>query len=343
MPGTFHFLVSLVFTRRRFAKMVRRDRHESDTARRLVEHATTANVSSRVLVHHASALQRSRFQYYDGEYQYYYPYYDYPPEEAKFIGIIPWALKILRIFAIGLMLLASSTICYGIFYWAVMPGNYASRPLFFDYTGTAEYTHHDVVTLDPTVPAVPQKTKKSKRIWNKHVATISATPTTPDSCTYTPWATVDLFAREQAVTWGDTLHPDLMPPQETKDRILQPKQGYYVEVYLTLPESSVNRQTGMFGVAVDLLSQPSGDNDDTKIKLASSVRSARLPHESGWLAVARKLAWIFPITFFGMEESQTVVVPSFRHIVESKEYPLVGLHGVLDLSVLFCIFLLLLC
>ena len=84
--------------------MVRRNRNENDMARRLVEQATNV-ASSRALVHHAAAMQRSRFQYYDGDYEYWYPYYDgrYPPEEDKFIGIIPWAIKILKICAIGCM------------------------------------------------------------------------------------------------------------------------------------------------------------------------------------------------------------------------------------------------
>lgn len=297
-----------------------------DGTRQFVGRAVTAT-ASRVLVNRATGiLQESQFQYHGGQHQnqyYNYPYYPYPPEEAKFIGIIPWTMKILRFCAVGLMLLCSSVVWYGVFYWAVMPGNYASRPLFFDYTGTVAYPHHSVVALDPTTT---QKNAKSKA---KQVSSVTSSSSASDSCTaYTPWATVDLFAREQAVIWGETTHPDLLPPQETKDRVLQPKQGFYVEVYLTLPESNLNRQVGMFGVAVDLLSQPSSSSDKknnnggTALKLASSVRSARLPHESGWLAIARKMVWIVPIIFGGMQESQTVVISSFRHTVESKEYPL---------------------
>jgi len=95
----------------------------------------------------------------------------------------------------------------------------------------------------------------------------------------------------------------------------------------------------MFGVAVDLLSEPfsstttttttTKDHDGTKqqpdlatMKLASSVRSTRLPHESGWIAMVRKMLWTFPILFGAREESQTVIVNSFRHIVESQDFPM---------------------
>lgn len=280
------------------------------------------------------ALQASQQHYYYNDYPYYY-YYPYPPDETvKFIGIIPWTLKMLRILAIGMMLLSSSVTLYGVFYWAVMPGNYASRPLFFDYTGTVDFPHPNITKLhfnhskQQQQQPKEQTTTKSSSSSNTQIVTTEKATESAEICTsYTPWATVDLFAKEEAILWGETIHEELIPPQQTNDRILQPKQAYYVEVHLTLPESEMNRNVGMFGVAVDLLSQqPSKDENrnTTTVKLASSVRSARLPHESGWVAVARKLVWLVPLVFGGIQENRVVIVSSFRHIVESQEYPLVS-------------------
>ncbi|CAB9512943.1 Putative adipose-regulatory protein (Seipin) [Seminavis robusta] len=259
--------------------------------------------------------------------QQYYYYHYYPDDETKFIGIIPWTFRIIKLCAFGLLLLFSSATCYGVFYWAVMPGNYASRPLFFDYTGTAPYPH-----LNVTFSTTPSSTKQEQQHTTLQTSCSPPSVVDADSCStatastttiyysYAPWATVDLFVREQAVVWGvETLHEEALPPPETTHRILQPGQPYYVELHLTLPETQLNRNVGMFGVGVDLLSD---DTNGTTLRLASSVRPARLPHESGWVAVARKLVWLLPIIFGGVPESRSIVIPSFRHIVESQNYPL---------------------
>ena len=124
------------------------------------------------------------------------------------------------------------------------------------------------------------------------------------------------------MAWGETIHADLIPPTVTKDRILQPKQQYYIEVHVTLPESQHNQQMGMFGLAVDLISH--SDQNGTSVLLASSVRPSRLPYESAWLQVVRKMVWIVPFVLGGAEESRVVRIQAFRHIVESQDYPLVS-------------------
>ena len=87
--------------------------------------------------------------YYD---QFYYGYYNYPyPPEEKFIGIIPWALRIIKFIIIGVFLLSTSAVTYATFYWAVMPGNYASRTLYYDYTGTMHYPHENLTSIIPTI------------------------------------------------------------------------------------------------------------------------------------------------------------------------------------------------
>lgn len=291
-----------------------------DDVRRLMVNA----IASAAIIDKCTPRQRlQQFCFPRNHYggHHYYGYYDYPPfpEEQKFGGIIPWLLRALKLCAIWFTLLISSVAIYGLFYWAVMPGSYASRPLFFDYTGTVAYPHRNAtLTTLPTIDNHSRDKKNGEIVTPSSLCT--ATPTSKKSVVYEPWASVDLFAIEQAISWGETTYKDLIPPPTIQNRILQPKQAFYVEVHLTLPESATNQQIGMFGVACDLVSHP--DRDGTVVQLASSVRPARLPFESDWLAVARKLFWIIPLVLGGMEESRVIVITSFRHMLESKSYPL---------------------
>jgi Putative adipose-regulatory protein (Seipin) len=334
--------------------------------RRLAATATTTSPWNLQVAHHHHQHQslQERFFHHNDDYYYYYHPQQYAEEESKFMGIIPWTIRFIKICVLGMMMVVSSIICYGVFYWAVMPGSYASRPLFFDYTGTVPYPHGNV-THTVVVPSSPPPLSTKNCTSSNHQQQQQVTPvfsnnnnndddddpsssllsslssscstTTPPPPTsslykYSPWATVDLFVPEQAVLWGmETLHQQVLPsPQQETTRILQPFQPYYVEVHLTLPETRHNREVGMFGISVDLLSSSSSNNDETTtlLRLASSVRPARLPHESPWVAAVRKAFWILPLIFGGMPETRVLIIPSFRHIRESEKYPLVCKHTV---------------
>ena len=311
-------------------------RDKGNRTRRLGEYGVAASTSTSLVYHNpsqcASHMRLLRYRN-SGRYTYSNYYSPFPHEdEAKFIGVVPWIMRFLRLVAVGLGLLSSSLTLYGILYWVVMPGRYASRPLFFDYTGTVPNPHRNI-TIDPAVRRESTKTSWAASATAPTSSTSSTCSTTASlssetTCISTPWATVDLFSKEQAVTWGEATHRDLVPPPLIEDRLLKARQAYYVEVHLTLPETELNRHIGIFGVAVDLLSHPCANGPS--LKLASSLRSSRLPNESGWLAVARKIFWMVPLIFGGMAENQVVIVPSFRHIVESKEYPLVSFPSVVS-------------
>ena len=89
------------------------------------------------------------------------------------------------------------------------------------------------------------------------------------------------------------------------------------EVALTLPESEINLIAGMFGVFVELQSS-------NGTKLAFSMRAARLPYESPGIAFARKVVFLIPLLIGAVQESKTIVIPAFRHVVESSEQPMVS-------------------
>jgi hypothetical protein len=128
-------------------------------------------------------------------------------------------------------------------------------------------------------------------------------------------------------------------------RLLHPRQAYYVEIVLVLPETSLNKDSGMFGVHAELLSSTSAtlsnipkdngnDTNDppnhdkttatTPLLLARSRRSVRFPHVSGWIAIIEKVILLVPLLLGACKESKTVVVSAFGQYVESKQHPLVS-------------------
>ena len=165
--------------------------------------------------------------------------------EGFFIGIVPLIQKALIIAATATTLLISSIGTYWIFYCLVMPGPYATKPLYFDYSGVAKH------------PAL-ECTNEQAESHEIHPGA--------------PWAVVDLFSKH--IQW-EPFQPDVIPKPIADERLLNEGGSYYLEVSLSLPESELNRRNGMFGVLVELQSTQ-GE------RVASSIRAARLPHETIW-------------------------------------------------------------
>jgi len=159
-----------------------------------------------------------------------------------------------------------------------------------------------------------------------------------------PVAVVDLFSNHNS--WQH-YHPDIVPQPKREKRVLKRGAPHYIEIALDLPESNTNREKiGIFSVVVDLQSSSFGISSKTKKKiyddtattktrtrtattatmgrklLASSTRTTRMPHESFWISVVRKVICIIPHVLGAIPESRRVVVPSYRFFVESDEFPL---------------------
>jgi hypothetical protein len=127
-------------------------------------------------------------------------------------------------------------------------------------------------------------------------------------------AMTDLFSRQDQ--WI-AHHPDIVPHPKAQIRILPRNVAHYIEVVLEIPESERNRNLGMFIVGVQLQSS-------NRTLLASSMRTVRMPHESNWISVVRKIICIVPLMLGALQENRQVLVPSFRFFVESDRLPLVG-------------------
>ncbi len=217
--------------------------------------------------------------------------------EGAFMGLWPILKRFLIICTVGCSILLSSIGVYGLFYLAIQPGQAASEPLFFDYSGIAKH---------PAPPAVCSNETSLEDYCPQHFLS--------EELRGAPWAAVDFFSKHSL--W-EAYHYEVLPRPLTETKILKEGKNYFFEVILELPESPLNRRTGMFMVHVNLQS-----NNGTR--LASSMRAARLPHESLWISTIRKSMWLIPMIIGAAQETRTIVVPSFRHYKESATFPLVS-------------------
>lgn len=210
----------------------------------------------------------------------------YNEQEQTFGGLVPLMIKILKWSGIMLALLLLSGTSYGLFYSAIMPANYATEQLFFDYSRSSASPIQGIFT--------PRKIE--------------------DESFVTPWASVDLFASH---TPWQAFHDDVLPSPRASKRLLQSRQAYYIEIVLKLPESEQNLKAGMFTVVTELLSHDGS-------QLAASRRSVRLPHMSRWISNTRKFICLIPLMIGAMDESRVLIIPAFRYFVESEQLPLVS-------------------
>jgi hypothetical protein len=228
---------------------------------------------------------------------------NYVHVDHAFMGVFPFLGRVIKTLAIGSLLLAISAGSYALFYQAAMPSLSASHSLFFDYTGPLNPSF-----LGKSSPDVLDYTESFYKfygnLYNNHNK-----DQRPE-----PWAVVNLFAKH--TSW-ESLQTEVLPTPIAEHRILKAKQPYFIEVVLTLPDSNLNREPGMFGVVTELYSH-------NGTQLAVSRRSTRFPHQSQWITVVRKILCLIPLLLGAVEEARTVVVPSFRHFVESRANPVVS-------------------
>ena len=160
-------------------------------------------------------------------------------------------------------------------------------------------------------------THASEQLYFDYTCGSPTCPTTTNDLstfqTCIPIASVDIFSKH--APWVAYI-PEVLPLPTSENRVLVARQAYFLEVVLHLPESETNRNVGIFGVHVEL-------QTTNTTPLASSVRSAKLPYESAWIGVVRKITLIVPLLLGAMTERRTILVPSYRHFIESSDDPLV--------------------
>ena len=255
------------------------------------------------------------------------------------LGFFPWLQRILLAMLVSTVLVLMALATYGVFYISVMPALRVEEPLFFDYTcgsdrrpiGIIDLPKQPTTTVDSTTGTencsasghasnecesnLADTTGQSKSNSASSHTTTTTTTTTASSTSSTscyPTARVDVLSRQSS--WV-AHHPDLEPPLLKK--VLAARQEYFMELKVQLPETEVNRLTGIFVVQTDIASH-------NGTLLASAVRSIRMPHESVWISVARKLTCLLPLLVGAFTETKIVTIPALRHYKESKVLPLVS-------------------
>ena len=229
---------------------------------------------------------------------------NYVHVDNAFMGVFPFLGRVFKTLAIGSLLLVVSVGSYALFYKAAMPSLSAAHPLFFDYTGPLNPSFLGKSTPPPLDYTEAFTSTFYGKLYNNHNK-----DQRPE-----PWAVADIFARHSS--W-EALQTEVLPQPIAEHRLLKAKQPYFIEVALTLPDSNLNREPGMFGVVTELYSH-------NGTQLAVSRRSTRFPHQSQWITVVRKVFCLIPLLLGAVDEARTVVVPSFRHFVESSDHPLVS-------------------
>lgn len=219
-------------------------------------------------------------------------------DQKEFGGLVPLFIKIIRTLLrlIFWMLIGGCT--YAFFFNWMMPRQVVHESLSFDY--------------------VPRQTNECSLAENNEISTRMRRDfeefSYDNRCVaWIPSASLNLFAKHNS--W-QALHEDITPAPKTKHRLLNPGQAYYIDLALELPESKQNRDNGVFRIAMDLISH----NNQTA--LASVKFSARLPHESTWIATVRKLVLLPALLLGAVDESRTLHFILFRHFTENKEFPL---------------------
>jgi hypothetical protein len=285
---------------------------------------------------------------------------DYEDCPEGFLACLGRWIRYSIVFSILLMV---SGVSYLAFYHAVMPTVIVSRPLYFEYHHHSSSSHHSNQCSNPSFSTSTNNDKASRNVHdNLHSET---TPTGPLAridlrSRQSPWEPcVEHYYDDKEALSSDILTnpPVVIPGVDHMTSGLTPRRAYYLEAVLYVPESVVNRQTGMMGVHIELYSQPplkshqeittkpdtqeysdtnANDTSDTTQQeavkdevdasprlIAVARRSTRLPHESSWIRTSRQMLCLFLYWIGAMKEEQSIPVSLFRHYVESDGYPLV--------------------
>jgi hypothetical protein len=232
--------------------------------------------------------------------------------------IVPRIKQTLYIVLSCILLFIFSSCTYCTFYCFYIPPNYVSVPIHFNYNKKIP-TH----CSNPEIIGNPINNNPERK-FSVHNCKENELKKERKKLKLPPTAIIDLFAGH---TQWQAIFPDVVPLPKAKSldtevsimsqkaRLLQPKQEYFFDVVLTLPESDTNRKLGMFTVEVELKA-----NDERM--LATVSRSSMLPYESSFLSFARQFFFIIPYLVGALSQARTVSLKCFDRFTESFEYPL---------------------
>ena len=211
------------------------------------------------------------------------------------LPLIIWLVELITCITILAILSVSTYVA--LYNLVIMRGlEVQSRPIFFDYNPEVRQSH-------PLPPIGRVDLRSSKRApW-----AYSCSTKDDSFCVFDDER---IKGSEELCTDNETAKTECQKKEEDHYHpILLPDQRYFFEVTLTMPESEINKQLGVFMITVDLRSSD-------KQLLASSKQSSMLPFESNMIAIFRKLLVLFPLSAGLLAETRTITLLAFDNYVD---------------------------
>ena len=209
--------------------------------------------------------------------------------------ILPFIIWIIKACLILFSILILSIGTYAIIWNVIMQGlDVKSRPIFFDY-------NHDE-SIMPTGIVDMRSTKSAP--WVHACVESTSSNNNGDVC-----ANGDI-SKMSTNHYKDT-DKNEKDVSYSEDSILTSGQRYFFELSLTLPESEINKQLGVFMVNVHLKSSD-------RTLLATSKQHSMLPYESTLVSLFRKTMLILPLASGLLSETRTITLLSFDHYIDAN-------------------------
>lgn len=231
----------------------------------------------------------------------------------KIVPFLIWAFKTLfATFALAILSICSYAILHrGI----IMRGlEVKSHPIFFDYSPENYHMPRGVVDLlsSRIAPWVYTGTTKDDA---GEESTVRSLDRNTESC-----AENFVCKVENGTSCGNHDGAPLIKnfkhlkedEQPHSSAILNQGQQYFFEVVLTLPESEINQQLGIFMVSVQLQSSDG-------FNLATSKQATMLPYESKIVTTFRKFSLTLPFASGLLSETKTIHLLCFDKYVDRDE------------------------
>jgi len=208
--------------------------------------------------------------------------------------ILPFIIWIIKACLILFSILVLSIGTYAIIWNLIMQGlDVKSRPIFFDY-------NHDE-SIMPTGIVDMRSTKSAP--WVHACVESTSSNNNGDVCIKS-----DIKMSTNHYKDTDENEKDI---SYNEDSILLSGQRYFFELSLTLPESEINKQLGVFMVNVRLKSAD-------RTLLATSKQHSMLPYESTLVSLFRKTMLILPLASGLLSETRTITLLSFDHYIDAN-------------------------
>eukprot|EP00551_Chaetoceros_affinis_P012735 CAMPEP_0203667288 /NCGR_PEP_ID=MMETSP0090-20130426/4158_1 /ASSEMBLY_ACC=CAM_ASM_001088 /TAXON_ID=426623 /ORGANISM="Chaetoceros affinis, Strain CCMP159" /LENGTH=404 /DNA_ID=CAMNT_0050531407 /DNA_START=121 /DNA_END=1335 /DNA_ORIENTATION=+ len=236
------------------------------------------------------------FAHYASQHQHQYQHMnmgmdmDIPPFSFLHDRLVPFIKRILHFVMLITAMLCTSIGTYIVLYKLIVPDNFISRPIFFDYN----YQHCNNQHLN--------QNEQNQAHANAHAneplysSFSSAGP---------PTAIVDLLSLH--TQWKPHI-PNIAPQSQSNAKIKTKTKPYYINIQLALPESLTNQQIGVFMVETFI----KNSNYDT---IASSKRPVMLPYQSFYISQWKKFIYLALYILNIKDENQFVTVHCFDHFM----------------------------